>query len=522
MFKFICRGWACLLLLATQSQAQNWNINVLTDSISVVGPYSDTRPIVFSQRQTRYTDPVRKFGLHFRNGMENEMNNRVTIANLMGSPILGAHGEGTVLRYNGHFSSDGGQSFPSLCVTNGGKIAFGPQAKIDLVLPNSFFTRQFWCLGDGTGTIEFMPGFIADRSNLGLADSGLGSIRLSNCKLVTHETQGLPLGYRPNPSQINAHLVFEHQPGSTWITKTNPQEYKGGLWVSKSMTLETETDLTISGVRSVWTDYTNYGGVFLEDSGVVLRKTGPAAFILSGNQGYAPYTRMELLSGKIWFQTDPYVAADSSLYASANRKTGQNLKLEIEQNAVAHFSAPTNHLNTLACKSAASSLWLSNGSILKAKWAQLKGKFRLISHPGDNFQAGDSLHIFQFGNQEGQFDELELPQLSQNLAWDTSSLYTAGILKVRQNTSIGLQSKVGKETQIIWPNPASDFFELNWNGHAEVETKLELHSADGKRLCLQKASFSNRYPIAHLASGVYFVHLYSPNEPQKIIRLIKI
>jgi hypothetical protein len=191
--------------------AQTWNLNMTTDSVSITGPYSDTRDILISNRQNRYSENIKKFGLHFRNGLQNQMTNNIQIANLFGSPILGAHGAGTEVIYNGKLSSDGGQSLPSLCVLNGGKIVLGPLAKIDLVLPGSFFTRQFWCLGDGTGTIEFAPGFVADRTLGGQVDSGLGSIRLSNCRFITHETQGLPLGYRPNPSQ---------QTGSTWPITT--------------------------------------------------------------------------------------------------------------------------------------------------------------------------------------------------------------------------------------------------------------------------------------------------------------
>jgi hypothetical protein len=405
-----------------------WNLNMLTDSVSVTGPFSDNRSIVVSQRQTRYSEPVKKFGLHFRNGLQNAMQNKISMANLFGSMILGAHGPGTVVEYNGTWSSDGGQSFPSLVVLQEGKIVFGPQANIDLVLPGSYFTRQFWCLGDGTGTIEFAPGFIADRTLQGQVDSGLGSIRFSNCRFITHETQGLPLGYRPNPALINSHLVFENQAGSRWITKSNPQDYKGGLWVRKSMTVETATPLTLSGLRSQWSDYTNYGGIFLEDTNLTLTKEGPADLILSGEQGYAPGAVMDIRQGWVHMRSNPYVPADSAFYAAGGRKTGQNLTLQLKDTAGLSISTPQCRIRNLTCQGTDTRIRIQAGTTLWIRdSARFNGKFQFELAPGQNPIQGDSFQVFALNFVEGRFSEIALP--GNNLLWDTTQLYNRGVLR---------------------------------------------------------------------------------------------
>lgn len=444
------------LFISLITQAQTWSINVLTDSISINGPFSDSRNILFSNRQTRYTDPIRKMGLHFRNGQVNSMTNQVRISNLMASPILGAHGLGTELVYNGDFQSDEGQSFPSIAVLNGGKFTFGPQARIDLVLPGSFFTRQFWCLGDGTGTIEFAPGFVADRSQAGAADSGLGSIRLSNCKLISHESQGLPLGYRPNPSMINAHLVFENEPGSTWITKTNPQTYLGGLWVRKNMSIETQTSLHLSGKRSVWSDYTNFGGIFLEDSGLVVTKKGPAILYLDGEQAYAKDAKIRIEEGEVHFLSEPYSAADSAFYAASNRKSGQNLEVELAGSGIVHFAAPESKIRKLNCHAQSTVKW-TKGKI-KAKAYDLAGKLEVILDAGNPPFSGQILEIFDWQNRTGTFSSLVLPALSGLLVWDSSYFYSEGKLKITEGLSA--RNLFEKPFELPFPNPASQTLNL--------------------------------------------------------------
>jgi hypothetical protein len=65
-----------------KGNSQNWNINLLADSISVTGVYTDNRSIIFSNKYTQYDTRYLKYGLHFRNNLVNEMNNPISINNL--------------------------------------------------------------------------------------------------------------------------------------------------------------------------------------------------------------------------------------------------------------------------------------------------------------------------------------------------------------------------------------------------------------------------------------------------------
>lgn len=447
------------LNVVERAMAQTWNINLNTDSISITGPYNDVRPIVFNSFKYPQYDPrYLKYGLHFKNNQVSNMTNSIRIAQLQGSPTLGAWGPETEVVYSGKFFSDGSQSVPHLVVQNGGKIRFTASAVVDLVLPGSFFTRQFWCMGDGTGTIEFDPGFIADRTLGGLVDTGLGSIRLNKVIFVTHETLGLPLGYRPNPSLINSHFVFERNPGSVWRVVGNDQEYKGGLWISQNMTLDAQKNVNVSGVRTVWSDYVNFGGVFLEDTGVTLTKKGPAAFILSGEHGYAKDTRFKVEDGTVEFRTDPFNEADSAFYRTRNRLHGQNLIVALEGNARLVSTAPTVRLQTLQVLSDQAETAVWKGSQLRAKSADLKGVFSFHLPGGLLVSAGDSFVVTNFSERTGLFSTLQLPTYNNAISWDTTRFYAAGVLKVASGSVVTSSSPtvVDDSGPIFFPNPVEN------------------------------------------------------------------
>ncbi len=501
-------------------QAQTWNMNMLTDSINITGPYSDTRNIVVSERQMRYSDPVKKFGLHFRNNMVNEMANDVSISNLFGSPIIGAHGPRTVVNYSGNFQSAGGQSFPSLCVLDSGKIVLTAEARVNLVLSGSFFTRQFWCLSDGTGTVEFAPGFVADRTQQGVTADGLGSIRFSNCNLVTHETQGLPLGYRPNPGMINSHLVFEDQPGSRWITKTNTQDYKGGLWVRVSMAVETQSNLLLSGIRSVWSDYTNFGGIFLENPELTLVKEGASTLTITGEQGYNVGATLVIRSGNVNFVSNPYLANDSTFYKSQNRQTGQNLEILLEQNGTVQFSGTLAHIRKLNVQSENAVVRVSRGSTILAKEAEFGGTFRFDIPSGIRLTVGDSFQVFAVNVLNGRFNNLVLPTYGGAISWDTSGFYLRGILKVAVGDVVtGFDAKELLNQINVYPNPSADWISLELPQQESVD--FWMYNAAGKEVFYQKnLKQGERISLQGHSKGVFYFKVRLQNGLSKTGKLM--
>jgi hypothetical protein len=433
------------------------------------------------------------------------MDNLVSINNLNGSPTIGAWGQGTEVIYKNRFLSDGGQSVPHLVVQNGGKIRFAASALIDLVLPGSFFTRQFWCLGDGTGIIELDPGFIADRTRGGLADSGFGSIRLNNVIFRTHESQGLPIGYRPNPSLINSHFVFEGNHGSIWQVQTNDQEFKGGLWIRKNMTVDADRNVNVSGVKSIWPDYVNFGGVFLEDTSLILTKKGSGTFTLSGEHGYANKSKFIVENGAVEFKTDPFNESDSAFYISRGRKHGQNLGIELEGVSKLVSKANTVRLRAINCISPYSEIQIWHGSTLKAKSAQISGQFSFKFPEGILVSAGDSFEIMKFNDRSGSFAYLDLPTFNDAISWDTNGFYTRGVLKIATGSVVTTSTSNASANEMfrIFPNPFTQIIQIVGSGIQE----FKLFDTKGKRVYSQNDFFENGIKISGLQPGFFFYQI---------------
>lgn len=496
-------------MISMTAIAQTWNINMATDSISITGDYNDNRFIVFSNKYTQYDSRYLKYGLHFRNNRINEVNNPIAIANLIGSPTIGAWGVGTEVVIKNSFLSDGGQSVPHLVVGNGGKIRFSASSVVDLVLPGSFFTRQFWCLGDGTGIVELDPGFVADRTNGGLADLGFGSIRLNNVIFVTHESQGLPLGYRPNPSLINSHFVFERNPGSVWQIRTNDQEYKGGLWIEQNMKIDAVKNVNVSGVKAIWPDYVNFGGVFIRNPNITLTKVGQGTFTLSGEHGYALDSRFLVQEGAVEFQTDPFNEADSIFYKSNNRVHGQNLVVELEGDGRVVAKASTVRLRTLQANSSSVETVVWNGSKIVAKTANLNGTFSFRLRDGLLISQGDSFVVTNFSARNGVFSAINLPTYNNALVWDTSRFYSNGVLKVISGTVVTstILNQNGQADISISPNPFQNEIKFFGSGVRDF-TLMDIQG----RIVFDKKNIGNSNLIfPSLPSGLYLYKLNQEN-----------
>lgn len=432
--------------------AQTLNLNMTTDSLVVTGPWTETRDIVFSNRQNAYTAGVMRYGIQFRNGLDNAMPNNVSIGNLQGSPIIGAHGPGTIVRYQGTFKSDQGQSIPSVALTNGGRFVIDSAASVDFVLDGAYFTRQFWIMGDGTGTFEFAHGFIADLSQNGTVPNGLGSIRLSNTILETHDTRSLPKTFRPDPSgsaKLNAHLVFENAPGSIWRSLTEPQDYQGGLWVHKDMSIDAQTPLTISGVITSWPDYTNHGGVMFRDSNVTVTKTGPAELIFTGDQAYNRHSLISVQEGALELHTNPYVPAITAF------NNGQNLTIGVGGSGTLHLVNTDATLEELIMLTGAT-LRLDGQKTLTANETSYAGTLDVYFQDGITLSAGQSFQIINTPASSGQFVTVNVPDYGGAITWDLSQLYTTGTISIASGTVVtGVKTAAPALTVQAWPNPCT-------------------------------------------------------------------
>lgn len=278
-------------------------------------------------------------GLHFANGITNHIYNTYRGSNTTADPVIGARNNSTIV-YHGTWDGDEGGQYSHVALTTGGKLVIAADSTLDFI-NDAYFTRQMWVYGDGTGILEFEEGFISDRTNGGTTPLGIGSIRLANVTFITHHTQSLPVAARPNAlsgSGLNGHFPFENAAGGRWKVMTNDQDYKGGFWISVSMTIETIANATHSGVTTVWSDYTNYGAFQTNAYNLTVSKEGPGALNLNSEQSYAQGTTMWIKAGTVNYNTDPGDA--TVLNRTAGLVKGQYLTVRVDDTATANFAAP--------------------------------------------------------------------------------------------------------------------------------------------------------------------------------------
>lgn len=332
------------------------NINVSNGDDVFVSADDLINSYYFIGSQNPYSSGALFAGLRYTGGGNILSTADFTRQNLQASPIVGAL-DGTVVSYWGNWSGDGGQTKSSLILRNGGHWIVESSAKLDFLQANSLFTRQLWVYGDGTGALELAEGFVADHSLGGTVADGLGSIRLSNANLVTHHTQSLPVGPRPDGSggfQTNGHMVFENTGGSTWSTRTNPQTYSGAVWIGVDAAIDTQADLTHNGT----TQFSSWYGSYWADNAfqttsenVTVTKTGPADLILAEETAFLPGSVLSIQEGGVVFRTDP--AAGMRKGSNNAQEGGPNLQVMAggsgtdDRDARVRFEAPLSRIESL-------------------------------------------------------------------------------------------------------------------------------------------------------------------------------
>jgi hypothetical protein len=91
--------------------------------------------------------------------------------------------------------------------------------------------------------------------------------------------------------------------------------------------------------------------------------------------------------------------------------------------------------NTLAIELGGTTLGTQYDHVAVTGDLALGGVLQVLRINGFNFAAGQSFDILDWGNLSGAFSTLQLPTLADGLTWNTSQLYTSGVLSVG---SVGL------------------------------------------------------------------------------------
>ncbi len=424
-------AFCCVVSVA---DALSIDVNKSADTRIVHGEWDGTQDVQFTNRIQPYGPDVDSRGLQFVSGDTYTVTGAFQGSGYNGSPVVGVD-SGVVLEFHGTFTADQGGAKPSLSLRRGGRIMFGPDAVVDVIMNDAWFTRQIWVDGDGTGVLEFAEGFIADRSDAGthFVPVGLGSYRLSNAILETHHSRSLPsvrrldiVGEDSTYDKRNAHLVFEDRPGSVWRVLTNDQVYDGGLWCSVDVTVETRKNLELNGTQTHWNfhNYTNYGGIHLTKDFVTVTKTGPGDLVLSGEQSYVPGSRMVVSDGTVVFRTEPFAESGKG------SNPGQYLTVEVKDGGTAGFESEISRIQSLLIGENGTAEITLGSSVQLTDTLAVQGTLVVVVPVSHTPNAGDKIRIEGAVVRNAPVDNITLPELPSGLSWNTENWNSAGEIAI--------------------------------------------------------------------------------------------
>ena len=344
MIRFLVAGLLAGWL--TVASAQTVSLNVTSGGFLLLdaAPPAGTE-YRFQGTLKEYLATVATAGLHFDGGATLAVSNRLFPADANGSPIVGVRG-GTTVSYAGIWQADAGNTKSQVYLAGAGRLVLESGADLDFI-NDSYFTRQLWVSGDGSGVLELAAGFVADRTVAGTVPDGLGSIRLGGATLVTHATESLPLGYRPRSGQspqANGHLVFENVDGSTWEVRSAPQTYLGAVWFRTSGTVRAHSDLTHAGTTQSAPDYVAANAFQTISDNITVTKEGPGRLIFAAETAWRPGAVLDVKAGAVRWETDP---AAGRRYPSGAEEGGPNLDLRLTKGTEAEFLAPLSRLASI-------------------------------------------------------------------------------------------------------------------------------------------------------------------------------
>ena len=361
-----------LLHAATTTDSPDENISQdfkKDEALWITDHVEKIKRITQTGKVDRYTDAMLEDGIHFKTGKTATLSADIVPGNYHSGGLIGVHGKGTHIIYEGKWKADEGGSYPSLVLRDGGKMTWSEKAHVDFVMNPNFFTRQIWVWGDGTGTLELAEGFVSDRTKGATVSDAMGTIRLAGLTLVTHHSQSLPYNSRPDGRggiYYNGHVVFEGKTPSTWSIQTNPHRYGAQIDFATDGTIDCQAPLTHNGQINVCLPvgngghFTSTGAFRTTSSNVTITKTGPAMLSLEGQQAYEPGAKLIVEEGLLRLHTDP---AESSRLGG---KYGNNLHLVVKKGAKLVLASPRVRLAALTVEEGAT-VWQLDGVTLEVK-----------------------------------------------------------------------------------------------------------------------------------------------------------
>ena len=271
-------------------------------ALMVTGTFSGNGAVVFggtAQQPESFTS-----GLIFANGFSQTITNALSSDADAAGPVVGVTAA-TTLTYNGHWSDGGASARSAVVLRDGAKFIVGPLARLNTMTADVTSLRPFTIIGNGpTNTFELDPSFIADHTAGAAIADGFSSLEVRDATLLTRSSASLPVVVK-NDGFGSTHragsLTLSGTGAARWLVATTNQTYDGGVTVNASATIQADKDLSHTG--SVANKFDASFQIPL--SGTVLTKEGPDWLKLSGSQGYAPGTKLQVNAGGVRFDTDP-------------------------------------------------------------------------------------------------------------------------------------------------------------------------------------------------------------------------
>jgi hypothetical protein len=274
----------------------------------------------------------------------------------------------TLLTLNGAWRGGGGSATSTLAVDPAATLTFGPDLRFNNLTADRTALRpvRVWGGNGTTSHLVFDPAFVADRTEAGAVDTGLGDLQLSNATWTTHHTQSLPAVTRRDPGGAPAGthraglVTFDNfsNPGgigaARWRVQTTDQTYDGGVLVKQKGRIDLDKRLTHTGRVGPHAD-----NAFQIAANQTLDLHGfKGSLRLSGDLGFAPGSRINGNPTLVTFDTDPGAGWYAGNYArdpatgavTAPPTPAHTLALHVGNNETggAIFNAPVTRLKDLS------------------------------------------------------------------------------------------------------------------------------------------------------------------------------
>jgi autotransporter-associated beta strand protein len=195
---------------------------------------------------------------------------------------------------------------------------------------------------------------------------------------------------------------------------------------------------TVSGSNSL-----TFGGSFSTSLGAALTKSGAGALTIAGPQSHAPGATLFATAGTINFNSSATGATLGVNLSNAGTLVNFNADQDLNTLVVNGGRAKVGDAAVLG----ANSLSIGPNAVLELKiggliagseFAQLvvsgdailAGALEITLANGFSPAVGHSFDILDWGSLSGTFSSLNLPALGPLLTWNTSHLYTTGVLSV--------------------------------------------------------------------------------------------